>query len=52
VGGFSLADTCDALDIQISEAHSALGDSRMARQVFIELSQDEQETSLAEIFVR
>jgi DNA polymerase-3 subunit epsilon len=48
-GGFSLADTCDALDIQISEAHSALGDSRMARQVFMELSQDEQETSLAEI---
>ncbi len=48
-GGFSLADTCDALDIQVSEAHSALGDSRMTRQVFMELKQDEQETSMVEI---
>lgn len=48
-GGFSLADTCEALDIQVSEAHSALGDSRMTRKVFIELQQDEQETSNVEI---
>ncbi len=48
-GGFSLADTCDALDIRISEAHSALGDSRMTHQVFMELQQDEQETSPAEM---
>ena len=46
-GGSSLADTCEALDIQISNAHSALGDTRMTHKVFLELRDDSQETSLA-----
>jgi DNA polymerase-3 subunit epsilon len=48
-GGFSLADTCDALDIQITHAHSALGDTRMTHKVFLELCEDEQETTVAEL---
>lgn len=48
-GGFSLADTCEALDIPISHAHSALGDTRMTHKVFLELREDEQETSTAEL---
>jgi DNA polymerase-3 subunit epsilon len=48
-GGFSLADTCEALDIPISQAHSALGDTRMTHKVFLELREDEQETSIAKL---
>jgi len=48
-GGFSLADTCEALDIPISQAHSALGDTRMTHKIFLELREDEQETSSAEL---
>jgi DNA polymerase-3 subunit epsilon len=48
-GGSSLADTCEALDIPISNAHSALGDTRMTHKVFLELRDDSQETSFAHV---
>ena len=48
-GGFSLADTCEALDIPITQAHSALGDTKMTHKVFLELREVEQETSVAEL---
>lgn len=48
-GGSSLADTCEALNIPISNAHSALGDTRMTHKVFLELRDDSQETSFAHV---
>lgn len=48
-GGFSLADTCENLEISISDAHSALGDARMTQKVFLALLEDEQDSSPAQL---
>ncbi len=41
--GDSLSDTCKALGIEYTDAHSALGDARMTMQVFQHLLDDGQE---------
>ncbi len=47
--GSSLSETCEALGIAIEDAHSALGDARMAMQISQELLDDEQYVSPAEV---
>lgn len=41
--GDSLSDTCNELGIKITNAHSALGDAKMAMQIFRHLLDDDQE---------
>jgi len=45
----SLAATCDALDIETIDAHSALGDARMTMKIFGKLSEDGQEVIKARV---
>ena len=44
-----LTDACEALEIQVAGAHSALGDARMTQQLFLQLMEDEQLVSPAHI---
>jgi len=45
----SLAATCDALEIETIDAHSALGDARMTMQIFQKLSEDGQKVTQANV---
>ena len=41
-GSDKLTDACEALGIQVTGAHSALGDARMTHKLFLHLLEDEQ----------
>lgn len=47
--GDSLKSTCEALEIQSVDAHSALGDARMAMQIFGYLKEDSQQVKQAKV---
>lgn len=47
--GDSLKSTCEALGIQSVDAHSALGDARMAMQIFDHLKGDSQQVKQVEV---
>lgn len=47
--GDSLKSTCEALGIHSVDAHSALGDARMAMQIFDHLKEDSQQVKQAKV---
>lgn len=44
-----LSDACESLGINVTDAHSALGDARMTQKLFLLLMEDEQSVSAATI---
>ena len=44
-----LSDACESLGINVTDAHSALGDARMTQKLFLLLMEDEQSVSRATI---